>query len=86
MESSNMHMMSEHNEDKDRHHRHEGPDHPHVHHDDRPYWKRAHHDWRFWVGVVFMLAAMTVYVGTNNLSLVPYGQSKTIKAAHAIQH
>src|ERR1035441_5019093 len=28
------------------------------HHEHRPYWKRAHHDWRFWVALVLMLAAM----------------------------
>ncbi len=37
----------------------------------RPYWRRAHHDWRFWVGVVLMLAAMFVYVMTENLALHP---------------
>ena len=36
-----------------------------------PYWKRAHRDWRFWVGVVFLSAALIVYVMTVDLSLVP---------------
>jgi len=73
-------------EPKERHHRHEGPDHDQVHHDDRPYWKRAHHDWRFWVGVVLMLVAMTIYVGTNNLSSVPSGQLGKVKTAHLMPH
>jgi hypothetical protein len=36
-----------------------------------PYWRRAHRDWRFWVGVVFLSLALIVYVMTVDLSLVP---------------
>jgi len=36
-----------------------------------PYWKRAHHDWRFWVGIICMFAAITVYVITDDLALIP---------------
>ena len=36
-----------------------------------PYWKRAHRDWRFWVGVLFMSIALIVYVMSDDLSLVP---------------
>lgn len=36
-----------------------------------PYWKRMHHSLFFWIAVVFILAAMTVYIMTNNLSVVP---------------
>ena len=40
------------NESNYGHHGNEGPEHDSVHHDPRPpYWKRAHHDWRFWVGL-----------------------------------
>lgn len=35
-----------------------------------PYWRRAHHDWRFWVGLGLMLAAIAMYVLSNDLSLV----------------
>ena len=41
------------------------------HHEHRPYWKRAHHDWRFWVALVLMLAAMFIYLMTDDLSFVP---------------
>jgi hypothetical protein len=41
------------------------------HHEHRPYWRRAHHDWRFWVGLVLMLAAMAIYVMTDDLAFVP---------------
>ena len=58
-------------------HGNEGPDHDSVHHvhmdrDKRPYWKRAHHDWRFWVGLVLMLAAITIYVMSDDLALLPH--------------
>jgi hypothetical protein len=36
-----------------------------------PYWKRMHHSLFFWIAVVFILAAMTVYVMTDNLALRP---------------
>ena len=36
-----------------------------------PYWKRAHTDWRFWIGVMLMLVAMIVYVMTGDLALRP---------------
>jgi len=36
-----------------------------------PYWKRAHTDWRFWIGVLLMLAAMIVYVLSDDLAWQP---------------
>ena len=30
------------------------------------YWKRAHHDWKFWFVTFVMLLAITTYVITNN--------------------
>jgi hypothetical protein len=53
----------------------------HRQHDRLPYWKRAHHDWRFWVGLVAMLIAIGVYVGTNDLSMVPSGRQKQLPPA-----
>ena len=46
---------------------HKSQNHNKVHHD-APYWMRAHRDWRVWVGVVLMLAAMTIYLMTNDLA------------------
>jgi hypothetical protein len=42
-----------------------------------PYWKRMHHTPFFWIAVVFILAAMTVYIMTNNLSEVPGKKATT---------
>ncbi len=40
----------------------EGPDRDTGHPLQRlPYWKRAHHDSRVWVGLFFMFAAITIY-------------------------
>ena len=50
------------NDIKQNRHGHEGPNSVSVHHSDRPYWKRAHRDWRFWGAVFLMLAAMIIYM------------------------
>ena len=42
--------------------------------DHRPYWKRAHHDWRFWVGVVCMFVAITCYVFRDQAVFLPHSQ------------
>ena len=36
-----------------------------------PYWKRAHHSWIFWVGVVLMFVAILIYVTSFDLSWRP---------------
>jgi hypothetical protein len=45
------------------------PDGEHIPHDPGSYWRRAHCDWRLWVALFFCLAAITMYVMTDNLSL-----------------
>jgi hypothetical protein len=37
-----------------------------------PYWRRMHRDWRVWVGLVLMLAAITIYILSEDLSLLPH--------------
>jgi hypothetical protein len=39
-----------------------------VHDGHRPYWKRAHRDWRFWAGVSFMFAAIVIYAIIDDLA------------------
>lgn len=41
------------------------------HHAPRPYWKRTHIQWAFWIGVALMAIALLVYIFSLNLSLVP---------------
>ena len=55
------------------------PDHTHAktgpvepHEQQLPYWKRAHKDWKFWVGVVLIAADIIIYVLSLDLSTVPH--------------
>jgi len=36
--------------------------------DPGPYWRRMHRDWRFWIGAVFMAAALAIYVLSGDLA------------------
>jgi hypothetical protein len=59
---------------ENKHHHHHPDEGPHPPTDNEysiPYWKRAHRDWRFWVGVCCIIVAIAVYVGSVDLSLVP---------------
>ena len=38
-----------------------------IHQGHPPYWRRAHRDWRMWIIVILMLAAMMVYLMTGDL-------------------
>jgi hypothetical protein len=37
-------------------------------------WKRLHHHWYFWVGMLLMVAALVIYVMTEDLAWVPRSQ------------
>ncbi len=62
------------NETKHSHHGHEVVDGEHIPRDSRPYWRRAHRDWRFWFGMFLFVAAITIYVMSDNLALVRRSQ------------
>jgi hypothetical protein len=47
-------------ESKHHHHPDEGPHSTEDYGNSVPYWKRAHGDWRFWVGVCFIFATLAV--------------------------
>ncbi len=55
---------------KQHHHQH-GSESETGHHVHIPYWKRAHTDWRFWIGIILMFVAMMVYVITGDLAWRP---------------
>ncbi len=65
------------------HHNHEhsgSGEHGHGHHG--PHGRvPVHKDWRLWVGVVLMLAAMLVYILTQDESLVPRGRPTSAPAS-----
>jgi hypothetical protein len=56
----------------------EGPQHGVIHQvnnpDKQPYWKRAHRDWVFVLGMVLVFLAIGTYVFSDDLSLLPRGQ------------
>ena len=43
-----------------------------VDRDERPYWRRAHHDWRIWVALFFMFGAIAIYVLSDDLAFLPH--------------
>jgi hypothetical protein len=64
------------NEIERTHHRHGGPQPDRVPDGRRPYWTRAHRDWRVWVGLFFCLAAIIIYVLSEDLSFMPSGRPR----------
>ena len=55
--------------------------HDHPHRDQnthvlRPYWTRAHRDWRVWIGVILMLIAIGYYVMSDELAFSPHLQKQ----------
>ena len=40
----------------------------------RPYWKRMHHDRRFWIALLLTLAAMIIYVVSEDFAWPPRGR------------
>jgi hypothetical protein len=48
-----------------------GPIHRVSNRQERPYWQRAHRDWKFWVAVGFLFAALFIFIMSDNLALIP---------------
>ena len=46
-----------------------------------PYWKRAHHSWIFWVGLVLAFAAILIYVLSLDLAWRP--RVRTVQPAQS---
>ena len=46
------------------------------HHEHKPYWKRIHHTWGFWVFLVLMLGAILYYIVSVDFALAPRSQPK----------
>jgi hypothetical protein len=57
------------------------PEHEHAHGSHRR--KPIHHDWRLWAVVALMLAAMVLYVLSDNEALAPGGKGEPMPAAPA---
>jgi hypothetical protein len=63
-------------ENQHSHHQHGDPNGGNIHQGQRPYWTRAHRDWRVWVGVVLMIACMIIYLMSDDLALRPRIQAQ----------
>jgi hypothetical protein len=50
----------------------DNPDHEKNHHPPKPYWRRAHTDWKFWIAVFFVFTALGIYILSYDLVLVPH--------------
>jgi hypothetical protein len=61
---------------KQNHHGHGAPGRDRVPHENRPYWKRVHRDWKFWGALFLMFVAMIIYVMSNDLTLRPHKQAQ----------
>jgi hypothetical protein len=42
-----------------------------VSYDRPPYWQGLHRQWWFWVGLILMLIAITIYVLSDDLAFLP---------------
>ena len=49
----------------------EGQDYILVHHEHKPYWKRIHHTWSFWIFLVLMFGGIMYYIYSISFSLAP---------------
>ena len=47
-------------------------------HSQKPYWKRAHRDWRIWVLVVLMIGCMGIYLMTGDLRWPFFGSRQAM--------
>jgi hypothetical protein len=55
---------------KERH----GKQHEHHRREEAAHKRPIHHDWRLWVAVLLMIAAMGIYIASMNESIQPDGK------------
>lgn len=55
------------------HESHGDQDHKKSEEPKRPYWKRVHHDWKFWIMVSLMIVLMMFYVLSDDFALIYRG-------------
>ncbi len=54
------------------HHEDPAPAHEKNAHPPKPYWRRMHTHWAFWVAVFCLFAALFIYIFSYDLILVPH--------------
>jgi hypothetical protein len=65
--------MNEKNHD---HHQHESQDYITVHNEHKPYWKRIHHSWIFWIFLFLMFVGIIYYIMSVDFAFAPRKQIK----------
>jgi hypothetical protein len=65
------------NNSKQSHHEHGGSESDSGQKARRRYWKRAHHDWRFWVALLLMFAGMALYVMSDDFAFLSRSRQQT---------
>ena len=60
-------------------HQHEANDHISVRNEHKPYWKRIHHSWIFWVFLLLTFASITYYILSVDFAFAPQKSDSTIK-------
>jgi hypothetical protein len=58
-------------EDEARIRKHHGGPHLDGYQTQKPYWKRMHHSWFFWVAAFSILLAMAIFVMTDGFAFRP---------------
>ncbi|RPI02904.1 MAG: hypothetical protein EHM64_13185 [Ignavibacteriae bacterium] len=61
---------------KQAHHEQDETNNDTIQKSNRPYWKRMHHDWRFWAALLLMLIAMIIYVVSEDFAWLPRGRTQ----------
>jgi len=57
---------------KHEHNQQEVQDHILVPHDRKPYWKRMHHTWSFWIFLFLMLVGIIYYIASVDFAFAPH--------------
>ena len=47
-----------------------------THYNHKPYWKRIHHTWSFWIFLVLMVVAILYYIMSVDFAFAPRKEMK----------
>jgi len=64
------------NENEHTYHQHEAQDRIIPHQDHKPYWKRIHHTWSFWIFLFLMFVGILYYIVSVDFAFAPQQQMK----------
>jgi len=64
------------NENEHKHDSEEGQNYIVTSHDHKPYWKRIHHTWSFWIFLFLMFVGILYYIVSVDFAFAPQQQVK----------